>query len=290
MLGESPGPARCALRTGRAADGEPVHISYLRGGEGKPVLLLHGFASSAQEDWIDTGWFEGLAALGHDVVAPDLRGHGSSFKSRNPADYALPAFASDALALCRACWPDKAFGVVGYSMGAHVAMSLAVMTPDRIASLVLGGMGDRIAATVGLAPEFADALDTEDPHTGAPLPDYAIRFRRHAASRSSNDLRALAACLRGQSCIFDLAGLAAVAAPTLVLVGDNDWLAGSPYPVAAQFPGGIAETLPRVSHASALADHAFRSRAIVHLDPTALNAWGQSRNDERSNNKQARDA
>lgn len=272
MPGEGPNPTRCAQQTGRAVDGGSVEISYLRGGKGKPVLLLHGFASSAQEDWIDTGWFEQLAVLGHDVVAPDLRGHGFSFKSRNPGDYPLSAFASDALALCCACWPDEAFGIVGYSMGAHVAMSLAMTTSDRIASLVLGGMGDRIAATVGLAPEFADALDSEDPQTAAQFPESAIRFRRHAASRPANDLRALAACLRGQSCIFDLAGLAVVTAPTLVLVGHNDRLAGSPYKVAALFPGGVAGALAGVSHASALADSVFRSRAVLHIDTATTSA------------------
>lgn len=293
MQSEGSGATRSSLRTGSAADGEPVDMSFLRGGSGKPVVLLHGFASNAQEDWIDTGWFEGLTALGHDVVAPDLRGHGLSFKSHNPADYTLSTFTADVLALCNACWADKALGLVGYSMGAHVAMSSAMAIPDRIASIVLGGMGDRIAATVGLAPEFADALDIEAAQIGkggAQLPDYAVRFRQHAASRPFNDLRALAACLRGQSCVFDLAGLAVVQAPTLVLAGEKDKLAGSPYRVAALFPKGIGGKSPGVSHASALANHAFRSRAIVHLDATSLNAWGQSQNDERNNNKQARDA
>jgi pimeloyl-ACP methyl ester carboxylesterase len=146
-------------------------------------------------------------------------------------------------------------------------MSLALASADRVASLVLGGMGDRIAATVGLGPEFAEALDPEDdrPPDRREPPSYAVRFRQHAASRPFNDLAVLAACLRGQSGVFDLERLSAVAAPTLVIVGEQDKLAGAPYRVAALFPGGVGQTLPGVNHASALADENLRERALAHL-------------------------
>jgi pimeloyl-ACP methyl ester carboxylesterase len=264
---------RHVLDVGRLTAGGPAYVSFLRAGRGAPVLLLHGFASDASDDWVETGWFEALVAAGFDVIAPDLRGHGQSVKSRDPADYRLDVFTGDVATLCEHCWGDRRFSLVGYSMGAHVAMSLALASTDRIASLVLGGMGDRIAATVGLAPEFADALDEQNSRSGdrRDLPSYAVRFRQHAASRTFNDLGVLAVCLRGQSSVFDLGRLSAVTAPTLVIVGEQDKLAGAPHPVAALFPAGIAETVPGVNHASALADQNFRKRAVAYLECMAVN-------------------
>jgi pimeloyl-ACP methyl ester carboxylesterase len=233
--------SRSALQVGTLASGGSAHLSFLRAGRGQRVLLLHGFASDAAEDWVETGWFDALVCAGHDVVAPDLRGHGYSVKSRDPADYRLDAFAADVAALCQLCWGSLRFSVIGYSMGAHVAMSVALASADKVENLILAGMGDRIADTVGLAPEFADALDAPEGDLSAErpaFPPYAMRFKQHAASRPFNDLDVLAACLRGQSSVFDLDRLSTVTASTLALVGEQDKLAGAPHPVASFFPGG----------------------------------------------------
>lgn len=270
---------RHVLEVGSTAAGGRAHLSFLRAGKGEPVLLLHGFASDANDDWVETGWLDALVVAGFEVVAPDLRGHGRSVKSRDPVDYRLNAFVRDVLALCDHCWGDRRVRVIGYSMGAHVAMSFTLAVTDRVASLVLGGMGDRIAATVGLSPEFAAALDgQEGSQEQRELPPYAVRFKQHAASRPFNDLEVLAACLRGQSGAFALDRLASVAAPTLVIVGDQDKLAGSPYPVAAFFAAGIGQTIPGVNHASALADRSFRERTVAYVagDCTAAIALGSS--------------
>lgn len=267
---------RHVLNVGRSVDGELAHISYLRGGSGHPVHRERQPRSQIPRTLRATRLsIQSFCAFDAKPCRRSLRGHGSSLKSRNAMDYALKAFTSDVLKLCDVCWNERTFAVVGYSMGAHVAMSVARALSHRVEALVLCGMGDRIAATVGLAPEFADALDHDDPRTtlpGAGFPSYALRFREHAASSPFNDLRALAACLRGQSCVFDLASLAAVTAATLVMVGDQDKLAGLPYRVAALFPRGIGVMLPGLNHASALADQEFRSRAIKHLDATATSA------------------
>lgn len=261
--------SRSTLQVGNLASGGSAHLSFLRAGQGQPVLLLHGFASDAVEDWAETGWFDALVSAGHEVIAPDLRGHGQSVKSRDHDDYQLDAFVADIAVLSKHCWGGLGFSLIGYSMGAHVAMSVALASADRVESLILGGMGDRIAETVGLAPEFADALDEKEDARLQSLPSYAVRFRQHAASRPFNDLGVLAACLRGQSSLFDLSRLSAVTAPTLVIVGEQDRLAGDPYPVAARFSGGIGATVPAVNHASALADQGFRKRALVHLERNA---------------------
>jgi pimeloyl-ACP methyl ester carboxylesterase len=257
--------SRSELQVGTLASGGSAHLSFLRAGRGQPVLLLHGFASDAAEDWVETGWFDALVSAGHDVVAPDLRGHGRSEKSRDPADYRLDTFAMDVAALCRHSWGGLRSSVIGYSMGAHVAMSVALASVDQVESLIPGGTGDRIAETVGLSPEFADVLDEPADNRLDAFSPYAVRFRRHAASRSCNDLGVLAACLRGQSGRFDLGRLAAVTAPTLVIAGEQDKLAGDPHAVAALFAVGIGAIVSDANHASALAARKFRERALVHL-------------------------
>ncbi len=259
-------PVRGTLPTGATTSGQPACLSFLRAGHGDPVILLHGFASDAADDWVRTGWLDSLVAAGYDVCAPDLRGHGRSVKSRDPADYRLEAFAGDVAALCGNCWGNAELTLVGYSMGAHVAMSAALALGNRVRRLVLGGMGDRIAATVGLAPEFADALDAHDEERLGALPSYAIRFRRHAESLPYNDLSVLAACLRGQSARFDLGALSSVVAPTLVVVGERDKLAGDPQSVAAAFVSGTGATVSGVGHAEALADPGFRRHALAFLE------------------------
>src|SRR6202000_2186397 len=148
-----------------------------------------------------------------------------SVKSSDPVDYRLDAFAQDVAALCAHRWGSAEIALVGYSMGAHVAMAAALALGKRVKRLVLGGMGARIAATVGLAPEFADALDARDEARLGVLPSYAVRFRRHADSLPYNALPVLAACLRGQSARFDLGLLSLFVAPTLVVVGGRDKLA-----------------------------------------------------------------
>jgi pimeloyl-ACP methyl ester carboxylesterase len=252
-------------------------LSFLRQGQGRPILLLHGFAPDAEADWVETGWFGVLARAGYDVVAPDLRGHGHSVKSRDPADYRLDTFATDVEALREHCWGPRGIDLIGYSMGAHVAMALALATSARVKSLVLGGMGDRIAETVGLAPEFADALDETDQEKLGAYPPYAVRFRQHAATRTSNDMPALAACLRGQSDHFDLTQLATLTAATLVITGAQDKLTGSPYPVAARLAAGTGATVPNANHASALASREFRERVLLHLqrDFAMITAMGK---------------
>ncbi|MGY4567255.1 alpha/beta fold hydrolase [Bradyrhizobium sp. USDA 3256] len=230
------------------------------------MILLHGFASHAADDWVKTGWFDVLVGAGYDVCAPDLRGHGRSSKPLDPADYRLAAFADDVAGLCVLCWGSKEFSIVGYSMGAHVAMTVALALGKRVEKLVLGGMGERIAATVGLAPEFADALDERDEARLGALPSYAVRFRRHAESLPYNDLSVLAACLRGQFGRFDLTTLSSVDAPTLVVVGGMDKLAGDPETVASAFASGTAATVPGTGHAETLANPNFRRLAVGFLD------------------------
>jgi alpha-beta hydrolase superfamily lysophospholipase len=52
-----------------------------------PVLLVHGFASSAEHNWRQPGWLDLLADCGRETIAVDLPGHGTAPRPADPADY-----------------------------------------------------------------------------------------------------------------------------------------------------------------------------------------------------------
>ena len=102
----------------------PVEIAYLDEGAGEPIVLVHGFASTKEVNWVQPGWFETLKGAGRRVVAFDNRGHGASAKLYQPADYHSSLMAGDARALIEYLGLGRA-DVMGYSMGARIAAFLA---------------------------------------------------------------------------------------------------------------------------------------------------------------------
>jgi pimeloyl-ACP methyl ester carboxylesterase len=102
--------------------------------DGPPVLLVHGNCSSADF------WVPLLRHLPEHwrIVAPDLRGYGTSSAAPVDATLGLGDFTSDVLALLPHVYAESARPVVvGHSMGGGVAMNLAIAAPDRVAALVL---------------------------------------------------------------------------------------------------------------------------------------------------------
>lgn len=116
-------------------------VGYRRGGEGPPILLIHGMAGSSRT-WRDA---MPLLARHHDVIAPDLLGHGESAKPQG--DYSLGAFASGLRDLLGVLGLPRVT-VVGQSLGGGVAMQLAYQHPELVERLVLvsaGGLGREVS-------------------------------------------------------------------------------------------------------------------------------------------------
>jgi pimeloyl-ACP methyl ester carboxylesterase len=111
-----------------------VDLYYESGGEGAPVLLLHGLGSSTR-DW---EYQIPPLAQSHRVIAMDVRGHGRSAKP--PGPYSVKQFASDAVALLRTLNATPAH-VVGLSMGAMIAFQMAVDSPEAVRSLTIVNSG-----------------------------------------------------------------------------------------------------------------------------------------------------
>ncbi len=131
--------------------GGGVRLWVRSGGSGPPVVLLHGHPRT------HTTWYRVaplLAAAGHTVVCPDLRGYGLSSKPPTSADrspYSKRTMAAGVLALMKSLALDN-FAVVGHDRGGYVALRLAMDSPDAVTRLaVLDGV------PVGEALARADA-------------------------------------------------------------------------------------------------------------------------------------
>ncbi|MGV8840193.1 MAG: alpha/beta fold hydrolase [Bauldia sp.] len=239
------------------ADIAGVRIAFIEEGRGgSPVVLLHGFASNAALNWRSTGWIDLLADAGRSVVAPDLRGHGGSTKFYDPAAYSTAAMAADVLGLCARLAIERA-DFVGYSMGSRIAGYLALHHPALVRSLVLGGIGETLIAGNRDAEPIAAALLSAEPVA----PGVPANFRRFA-ERAGGDLRALAACMRGQATALDAEALQSLRLPVLVASGSLDLIAGPPDPVAWRIPGGQAFTIAGRDHMLAVGDRSFK-RAVL---------------------------
>lgn len=108
---------------------EGVRIRYRSGGDGDPVVLLHGHPRT------HTTWWQVaplLAAAGHTVVCPDLRGYGRSSAPPPADDHAQASkrsMAGDVVTLMRSLGHER-FAVVGHDRGSYVAFRLAMDHPD----------------------------------------------------------------------------------------------------------------------------------------------------------------
>lgn len=117
-----------------------VEIAYLDEGEGDPIILVHGFASSKNVNWVYPTWVSELRKNGRRVIALDNRGHGESAKLYDPTQYSIPTMAGDVLALMDHLAIPQA-DMMGYSMGGRMTAWLSLNESQRLRSAILGGIG-----------------------------------------------------------------------------------------------------------------------------------------------------
>jgi pimeloyl-ACP methyl ester carboxylesterase len=241
---------------------EGFELAYLdRGpasGQGEPVLMIHGFASSHYVNWVAPGWFKTLNDAGYRAIALDNRGHGSSSKSYKEADYAPARMASDAAALLEHLGIGRAH-VMGYSMGARVSAFMALSDPDKVATLVLGGLGIGLVDGVGDWDPIAEALLAED---AASISHARGKTFRAFADQTRSDRRALAACIMGSRDELSEEDVARIAQPTLIAVGTKDDIAGSPDELAALMPNATAFAIEGRDHMLSVGDKTFKQRVL----------------------------
>jgi pimeloyl-ACP methyl ester carboxylesterase len=242
-----------------------VEIAYLDEGAGEPIVLVHGFASTARVNWVFPGWVVTLTEAGRRVIALDNRGHGASSKLYDPAAYHTTAMMGDVRALLDHLNIERA-DIMGYSMGARIAAVMAVYHPERVRSLVLGGLGIRLVQGVGLPESIAEAMEAT---SVAAVGDRTGRVFRSFAEQTRSDLRALAACIRGSRQTLSREQVAGIRVPTLVAVGTKDDVAGSAEELAVLIPGARALDIPGRDHMLSVGDKVFKTGVIDFLNQRA---------------------
>ncbi len=231
--------------------------------EAPGLLLVHGFGG-AKEDFAD---HVDALARDHRVVTFDHRGHGDSDAPEDPAAYSLDRLAVDTLAVADATGLHD-LRLLGHSMGGMVTRRVALTHPEALAALVLMdtspgpppgldfelvALGVEIVRADGMG-ELKRVQDELDP-LGSPSyrrvlaerPGFREYAERRWASLSPVMWTQLAAEIVLQP--DQLAALAAVNVPTLVMVGDEDaTFVGPCRQLAATIPGAELAVIPTAGH------------------------------------------
>jgi pimeloyl-ACP methyl ester carboxylesterase len=250
-------------------DSDGVEIAFIDEGpenaEGDPVLLIHGFASNVATNWVAPGWVAALTAAGRRVVAFDNRGHGRSAKLYAAEAYGAPLMAEDARRLLDHLAIERA-DVMGYSMGARIAAFLALAHPERVGSLVFGGLGiNMVRGMAGTGP-IARALEARSIDEVA---NPTARTFRAFAEQTGSDLQALAACIRSSRAPITAEDVARIACPVLVVVGALDVIGGSAAGLAELIPGARAVEIEGRDHMKAVGDRLYKEAVLSFLERRA---------------------
>ncbi len=236
-----------------ARDG--TRLAWHEMGEGRPLLLVHGFISDAVTNWITYGAAAQMAAAGFRCIMPDLRAHGRSDKPHDTAAYPPDILADDQFDLI-AHLSLTDYDLAGYSLGARtVARMLAKgATPKRA---ILSGMG------------LAGLTDTG--HRGAHFRNILRNIGKHPKGSPEWMAEAFLKTTGGDPLALDqildsfvdtpLDVLAAIDLPVGVVCGEHDQDNGSAAALAHAIPQAEHITIPG-NHMSAVTKPDF-GRAFV---------------------------
>jgi pimeloyl-ACP methyl ester carboxylesterase len=238
-----------------------VEIAYLDEGEGDPILLVHGFASTKNVNWVYPTWVSELRKNGRRVIAFDNRGHGDSGKLYDAAAYEIATMAGDVIALMDHLNLERA-DVMGYSLGSRMTAVLARQTPQRLRSAIFGGIGIGLIEGGGPGENVAAALEAPSLDD---VTDPVGRTFRAFADQTRSDRRALAACLRGSRRLMTREDAAGISVPVLIAVGTADEIAGSADALGKIIPGAEVLHIPNRDHMRAVGDKVYKAGVLDFL-------------------------
>ncbi|WP_175414063.1 alpha/beta fold hydrolase [Agrococcus sp. SGAir0287] len=243
-----------------ADDGTRLAIHELGDPAGRPILMVHGFSSSTQRNWIDAGWDRPLVEAGLRGVALDLRGHGDSERP-GVGRYGVERFLGDVDAVLAATGLAGARpGYLGYSMGSRLGWRYAALHPDAFSALALGGLpaGDPFR---GLDGDVARrALAGEAAPTGAAA--FVVRL---ATALPENDPDALVALATEVAATPFAPAAHAPSVPTLLMTGDRDEHAADTATLVDALPDGRWAPIPGRNHLNAITSRHFKEQALAFL-------------------------
>ena len=243
-----------------------VKISYDATGQGRPLILMHGWASDRCW-WPEAGYVDDLQQ-DYRVINIDLRGHGQSDKPHEPSAYRGEAVIGDVLAVADAEGIDR-FAMWGLSYGGWIAWLTANSAPERVAAIVVTGELDPRPGTDdedwkafdegwlegirrGGMPGFVDLLGEEERDTflREPPPWARAMFLRQ-------DPLALLAIQSRDLLGEGVPTLDGFPVPVLLIAGESVDEENEAAAIAGMLPNGEALRLPGLGHGGACAASAL---------------------------------
>jgi pimeloyl-ACP methyl ester carboxylesterase len=241
---------------------DKVTIAYEIWGEGRPVLLIHGFASTGRVNWVDTSWVRTLSQAGYQAITFDNRGHGSSSKFYDPNFYSAALMADDAYRLIQHLGHER-MAIMGYSMGARIAALLAIEHFECVTAAVLSGLAANMFRGIGDTESIAQALEADNVDSSS---GETARAFRSFAEQTGSDLKALAACMRSARQTISEDELQRIRVPVLVAAGSEDLTAGPVEPLVAAIPGAKGVILAGRNHMNAVGDRLHKESVVAFLN------------------------
>ncbi len=239
-------------------------LAYRELGAGRPLVLVHGYFSTAFVNWVRYGHAETIAARGHRVIMPDLRAHGDSAKPHDPASYPPDVLADDGLALLDHLGlngSDDGYDLGGYSLGARTVARMLVRgaLPGRA---VIAGMGlEPIVEATTRGESFRRILT----NLGT-FPQGSPEWRSEAFLETVGGDPVALLNLLDTAVDTPVEALAAIPMPVLVLAGVDDGTIGSVQGLADVLPAGEYVAIPG-NHMSAVAKPQLGTAIADFLSP-----------------------
>jgi pimeloyl-ACP methyl ester carboxylesterase len=248
----SPGPTQFFL----AEDG--TRLAWREMGEGRPLILLHGYFSNAQTNWIAYGTAEKITAAGFRLIMPDLRAHGESDRPRDPERYPPDVLASDGVALIAHLGLSD-YDLGGYSLGGRTVVRMLVRgsKPRRA---IVSGMGLKGLTETGTrSAHFRHVLENLGSHAKGSPEWMAEAFLKSMGG----DAVALRLTLDSfvDTALEDIQGLAT---PVGVICGVDDADNGSAADLASELANAELITIPG-NHMSAVTKVEFGREITKYL-------------------------
>ena len=236
-------PADIPVHHFEAGDG--VQLAYRELGEGRPLVLIHGYFSTALVNWVRYGHAALIAAHGRRVIMPDLRGHGDSAKPHAASAYPPDVLADDGFALIHHLGLTD-YDLGGYSLGGRTTVRMLARgaLPGRA---IVAGMGlEGIVHPGGRSGFFRRILTQLGTFERGSLEWMTEAFLKTVGGDPAALIHVLGTFV--DTPIEDIAG---IHTPTLVLTGADDSDNGSAESLAATLPNGKYVSVPG-NHMSAV--------------------------------------
>jgi pimeloyl-ACP methyl ester carboxylesterase len=220
-------------------------LAYRETGEGRPLVLIHGFFSTAFVNWVRYGHAAKIAARGYRLVMPDLRGHGDSAKPHDASAYPRDVLADDGFALLEHLGLTD-YDLGGYSLGGRITIRMLARGASPGRAMVAGAGWDGIVNTAGRGKHFRHILTNLGTFERNSAEWMAEAFLKTVGGDPVALLRVLDTFVDTSR-----ADLERIETPTLVLMGNEDHDTGSGEDLAAALPRGQYSVIPG-NHMSAV--------------------------------------